>query len=531
MNKITQEDLLRLGKEKLSLHLEKFLNTISPGKRKKWIRENMPELLKTKPNEKENPKYLITEIEDFIKESHSEVYVSWVNEHDWHSEDDEDDYSNFESWTETFTDLLTRTINISKQSEHKTAVECFDKLFKLLQEASDTTDILGNQGAPEDNIYVDFSEAIACYTQSLLETKDKFEEILDISTHLAKKYDYRDGYNGLVEVLDSEQRKILADRLWRITKSEWKEHNERTAPDEVDGLIAIAELEKNKQEVLSIKEQFAKAHAGYLKDVLSHYEKKKDWESVTKWAKIGLTHSGQHKEYSSYLVRAKENLGDKTAVLDAKVNYFLANSSAEEFEGVRRYADSISKWTEVYEKVVKASEKKDRYSFENPGLKIKLFLAEGYEKEAFEYFKKNQNRFEIEIVKFIAKYCLARIVSGKDLSTPSFKELKILDKRCKTEKYDLYDWIRIALRNPVTLKNIEYIKLCAEMYKILIDFHLTSGKSSRAEYAVYYCSIVKELSDLMKEPTIWNSLIQYMLQSYQKKRLIWENLRQRGLIT
>ena len=112
MNKITQEDLLRLGKEKLSLHLEKFLNTISPGKRKKWIRENMPELLKTKPNEKENPKYLITEIEDFIKESHSEVYVSWVNEHDWHSEDDEDDYSNFESWTETFTDLLTRTINI-----------------------------------------------------------------------------------------------------------------------------------------------------------------------------------------------------------------------------------------------------------------------------------------------------------------------------------------------------------------------------------------------------------------------------------
>ncbi|MEW6042090.1 MAG: hypothetical protein AB1633_11270, partial [Elusimicrobiota bacterium] len=492
----------------------------------------MPELLKAKPDERENPKHLITEIENFIKESHSGVYVSWVNEHDWYSEGEEDehDYSNFESWTETFTDFLIRTINMSKQAEHKTAVECFDKLFKLLQEASDTTDILGNQGVPEDNISVDFLEAIACYTQSLFEIKgkDKFEEILDTATHLAKKYKYRDGYKGLVEVLNSEQRKILSDRLWQITKSEWKEHKERTAPDEVDGLIAIAEAEKNKQEVLSIKEQFAKAHAGYLKDVLTHYEKKKDWESVTKWAKIGLTHFGQHKDYSLYLVKAKENLGDKAAVLDAKVNYFLEDSSAEEFEEVRRYANSISKWPEVYEKIVKVSEKEDKYSFENPGLKIKLFLAEGHEKEAFEYFKKNQNRFEIELIKLIAKYCLARIISGKDLS--NFKELKTLDKRSKTEKDDLYDWLRIALRNPATLKNIEYIKLCVEMYKLLINFHLTSGKSSRVDYARYYCSVVKELSDLLNDTTIWSNLIQYMTQVYQKKRLIWENLRERGLI-
>jgi len=528
MKKITQKDLLQLDKKELAIHLMRFLNTLSIGKRRKWIKENLPKLLNTKPVKKDNPKQLLKEIDEFAKESYSGSYVSYVDGNNWSYENtDNDDYSNFEAWTDTFTELLTKTINISKQSEHKVAVKCFDKLFKLLQSATDTTDIVGNYSVI-DNIYVNFSDAIACYTQSLLKTKNNFEEVIDIIAELAKRYSYYGGYNGLVKVLNYKQRKILLDRLWQVVEAKWKNNNGSSLPEEVYGLIAISEAENNIQEVLSIKERFAKVHRGFLKDILDYYEKNKDWETVEKWAKVGLNRFGQDEEILSYLVKAEEKLGNKEVVLDAKVDYFFENPSAEIFEEIREYANSISKWPKVYEKILVEAQNKDKFYFDNPGLKIKLLLAEGNEKEAFEYFNKNHKKFEMDIIKLIAKYSLIRIVSTKDLS--NYKELNSIYKRHKTEESDLYKWLRIALKNPPTLKENEYINLCIEMHKLLIDFHLNSGKSSRVNYAGYYCSVIKELSDFLNDTTIWSNFIQYMRYVYQKKKLIWKNLKDRGLI-
>jgi len=533
MDKITQKDLLKLSKKELAKHLEDFLTTLSPGKRGRWMRQNMPELLKAKAKIKESTTQLLDDVENFIGESKSGIYVSWVSEGDYYDEDseEEDDYSNFEEWTQNFGDLLTRTLKISQQGKYKIAVECFNRLFGLLSEASRTTDILGNQGAPEDYIKVDFSEAIALYTKSLLESKGKErrQEVLDIVMPLALRFRYWDGYRGLVSALDSEGRKVLSQRLWKDVGLKWKEYNERISPDEVDGLISIAEAEGDKKQALSIKEQFARANARYLKDILGYYEKKRDWHSLEKWAKIGQAYFGKHhREYASYLIKAKDALGDKEAVLDAKLEYFLENPEAKEFEDIRKYAESVSRWDEVLERllILAGNYAKQRQGY--LGLKIKLLLAIGREREALECMEKEKHEFGIEEIKFMAKYGLAKASSGLGLS--NFPELKVLDRRNKREESDLYRWLRFTLKNPTRLERADYARISAKMYQALVDFHLNSGKSSRTEYAAYYCLIVKELSDLLQEPSIWEGLIQYMRQEYQKKRLIWKSLREKGLI-
>lgn len=532
MDKITQKDLLRLNKEELAGHMEGFLDTLSPGKKGKWIRENMPGLLEPKAKTKENADQLLGDIEEFIEESDSGVYVSWVSEHDYYGGDDEeeDDYSNFEEWTQYFSDLFARTLKISRQGKYEIAAKCFKKLFSLLSCASRTTDILGNQGAPEDYIEAGFSEGIALYTKSLLGSKgkEKLPEVLDIIMPLAKEFHYRAGYWGLASALDPEGRKALSQRLWKDANTKWKENNERTAPDEVDGLISIAEAEKDKKQALLIKEQFAKANTYYLKDVLQHYRKKKDWHSVAKWAGEGQAHFGRHhKEYASYLIEAKEALGDKKAVLDTKIEYFLENPEAKEFENTRKYAESISRWDDALEKLLKSAGNYARERFGHPGLQIKLLLATGREKEAFDCVEKERAKFRTEDIKFIAKYGLARASSGLELS--NYPGLKELDKRCKKEDSDIYCWIRLVLNTPARLKRAEYARISAGMYRALIDFHLNSSKSSRAEYAAYYCHVVKELSGLTREPSIWEGLMQYMRQEYQKKRLIWNILGKKGL--
>jgi hypothetical protein len=83
MKKITQKDLLQLDKKELAIHLMRFLNTLSIGKRRKWIEENLPKLLNTKPVKKDNPKQLLKEIDEFVKESYSGSYVSYVDGNDW----------------------------------------------------------------------------------------------------------------------------------------------------------------------------------------------------------------------------------------------------------------------------------------------------------------------------------------------------------------------------------------------------------------------------------------------------------------
>lgn len=533
MHKITQEDLLKMDKEELAKNMESFLAVLSAGKRNQWIKNNMPNLLETKARTEEKASELLNEIEDFIKESESGAYISWINEHDYYHNNDyeEDDYSNFSEWTQYFTDLLTRTIQISRHEEYKTISMCFEKLFDLLSSASNTTDILGNQGVPEDYIEISFSNAIASYTENLLKSKgkDKLPEVLNIIMPLARKFHYRDGYMGLAGALDSLGRKALSQRLWNDANIEWKKSNERTSPDEVDGLIAIAEIEGQKKQVLSIKEQFAKANARYLKDVLKYYKKKKDWQSVAKWAQAGQEHFGKHhEEYVSCLVKAKEAIGDKESVLNAKIEYFFQTQRANEFEDVYKYAESILKLENTLEKLLKSATSHAEGRFGHPDLKIKLLLAIGREKEALDCVEKEKNKLETEDKKFIAKYGLTRICSGLELS--NYPALKELDKRYKKENSDTFSWIRTVLKKPSNLNKSYYAQISTAMYISLIDFHLNSQKSKRAEYAAYYCQVIKELSNLTGEPSIWNDLIHYMTQRYYKKKLIWKSLIQKGLI-
>jgi len=345
---------------------------------------------------------------------------------------------------------------------------------------------------------------------------------------IAKKLRYRKGYNGLADALEGGQRKILSEKLWKIAESEWKKSNGRTAPDEVEGLIAVAEKDNNNKKILEIKKKFAMANARYFDELLHYYDKKKDWVSLSGWAKKGLSKS-QRSEYLAYFTKAAEKLNDKPAVLDAKIKYFSSNPTAKMLEDIHEYTLNLGKeWETVFEKLFKSAESKEKSYWNNRNLKVKLLLSEGREKEVYMVICEGGKGFDVETVKMLAKFSVARLSSGKELS--AFNELKTLDKRCRKEKGDLYEWIRMGLKKEPGVEDSEYAHVAVNMYRILIDFHLTAAKASRAKYAAYYCAVVKELSELTKNPELWRELADYMRVEYKRKRLIWRFLRDRGML-
>ncbi|GFP42960.1 hypothetical protein HKBW3C_02092 [Candidatus Hakubella thermalkaliphila] len=524
---INKEALLKLSKEELAEELAGFLEGLPYHQQKKWVAAHLPQYPQEQSSQVEGVE-LLGEIKDFCERSRSGEFVSWDDYDHYYGWDDSGDSEEFEEWIELFTDLMKSVMKLTLGGQHREAVEGYRLLFGILKEAGETTDILGNQGAPEDFIELNFAQAIKSYAVSLLQNEENLgldaaiQEILSV----AKDYRYCGGFTGLAEALDPEGRKRLKEILTGIVEEELR-LEKRSCPHEVEGLIAIATAEKNDLEILSLKEKFASRNAVYLREVIAHYQEEKDWQAVARWARKGIEHFGYDGEYARALIEALDTLGDKLAAQEAHIAYFLKYPAAGEFSSLKQRSQSLSNWSGVFERLLASSTKESTGWPGRAGLRTRLLLAEGREKEALEEFHAGKGGKDLEEIKLIAKYAVARLSEGMDLT--GYKKLLKHRERLKEEQGSLYDWLRLILKNPQDLRQEDYARLAASSYQMLVDEHLQSGKPSRAAPAAHYCAIVVEISRLMSCPDLWTNLLAHLKEAYHRKRLIWQNLRAEGI--
>lgn len=524
---IRANDLATLGQAKLAELLAEQLATLPYHRQKEWARHHIPSS-GAGPSSRARPSTLLREIEDFCSESRSGAFVSWVDDHGWYEEDDPgDDGEAFQDWIEIFSDLIRRACALTRSGQHADAVKAFDMLLGLLKEAGETTDILGNHGAPEDSVSVRFADVIEAYTRSLTATRSDLDEAINDILPTARRFRYAGGFAGLARGLDAQGRKRLQTRLAGAVEAALKT-DRRECPAEVDGLVELARLRKDQAGVIALKERFASRNAVYLKEALSHYERKKDWRAVARLAEAGVRHFGSHGEFAKALVKAREALGDRSAAQEARIAHFLGEPSAAEFAALRRRSEALSNWDAIFERLLRASASAQPGSWHAGGLRTRLLLAEGREREVLDGAAGRTRRMGVDEIKLVAKLAVARLSAGVNLA--SFRKLRELQARLKREKEDPYDWLRLCLERPATLTRAEYAHLAAEMYRRLVDFHLDSGKSSRASPAAHYCAIVAEVSRLVDQPDLWADLLRHLRRRHGRKRLIWERLRAEGCL-
>jgi len=524
---INKEALLKLSKEELAEELAGFLEGLPYHQQKKWVAAHLPHSPQEQFSEVEGVE-LLPEIKDFCERSRSGEFVFWDDYDHYYGWDDSGDSEEFEEWTELFTDLMKSVMKLTLRGQHQEAVEGYRLLFGILKEAGETTDILGNQGAPEDFIDLNFAQAIKSYAVSLLQIKENRgpDAVIQDILPVAKDYSYCGGFTGLVEALDQKSRKRLREILTGVVEEELR-LEKISCPDEVEGLIAIAAAEKNDLEILSLKEKFASRNAVYLREVIVHYQEEKNWEAVVRWARKGIEHFGYDGECSRALIEALDTLGDKLAAQEVHIGYFLNYPDAEEFSSLKQRSQGLSNWSEVFERLLSSSTEGGTGWPRVAGLRTRLLLAEGREREALEEFSAGKGGKDFEEIKLIAKYAVARLSEEMDLT--GYKKLLELRERLKEEQSSLYDWLRLILKNPQGLRQKDYARLAVFSYQMLVDEHLQSGKSSRATPAAYYCAIVVEISRLMSCPDLWTNLLAHLKEAYHRKRLIWENLRAEGI--
>ncbi len=524
---IRRDDLARLGAARLAELLAERISALPYREQKRWASRHLPPEQKGQPSAERRPAALLKDIEEFCALSRRGAFVSWVDEHGWNGGLDEgDDGGEFHEWAELFTDFMKEALALTRSDKHKEAGTAYRMLLGLLKEAGETTDILGNHGAPEDSIPLDFSKVIGAYARSLLASRSSrsvdstFTEILPVAT----RFWYAGGFAGLAEALDAESRERLKARLSRAVEAGTKT-DRLDCPREVEGLIALATVERNQAEVLALKERFASRNAIYLKDALSHYERKRDWASMVRLAQMGIRHFGHHGEYAKALVKAREALGDPLGAQEAQISHFLEEPRAAAFAALRRRSEALSNWEAVFERLLRASESRRR-SLYPIRLRILLLLTEGSEHEALAEIAGRGGRMDFDELKFVAKYTVARLSEGVELT--AFKKLAELRRRAKRDKEEPYDWLRLVLQKPGTLSQAEYARLAVDMYRQLMDLHLNSGKPSRAAPAAHYGAIVAEVSRLLSEPGLWANLLGHLRQHHGKKRLIWDHLKTEG---
>lgn len=169
---IQRNDLLRLGEGKLVELLAEQISTPPYHEQKRWARRHLPERPKGQSASASRPAALLNEIEAFCAQSRSGAFVSWEDDRGWYDEYDlSDDGEEFEEWVALFSDLMKGALELTRSDRHTEAAKAYRMLLELLREAGETTDILGNHGAPEDSIPLDFGNVIEAYTRSLLASR------------------------------------------------------------------------------------------------------------------------------------------------------------------------------------------------------------------------------------------------------------------------------------------------------------------------------------------------------------------------
>lgn len=291
-----------------------------------------------------------------------------------------------------------------------------------------------------------------------------------------------------------------------------------------EGLIALATIERKPTEVLALKERFASGNAIYLKEVLEHYQRKKDWRGVLRLAELGVRRFGGHPEYRRALVRALDALGDRQGAQEARLDQFLARPLMKAFLEIRRRADAQGDWPATLERLLAQRPRTAALDLD-ANLRVRLLLAEGQERELVTELDAVR-RMGLDDLKMVAKYAVARLSAGTDLSR--FKKLQELQRRLRRERTDLYDWLRLGLQKPGVLSRDEYARLAFRHYRAIIDTHLGSGKTSRAARAAHYGAILAELSNLLRQPALCTDFLGHLRRAHARKRLIWQRLRAEG---
>jgi tetratricopeptide (TPR) repeat protein len=421
------------------------------------------------------PAEVLRGIEAFCQLSRQRAYQSWVDKHEWGGEFDGGDAGDeFQEWVELFTDLMKDALALTVSGRHKEAATAYRQLLDLLKEARENTDILGNHGAPEDVLPIDFSEVIGAYTRSLMASRsrrrldDVFDEILPV----ARKFWYARGFAGLVGALDADSRVRLKARVSRMVAVNVKS-DRRGCPEEVEGLIALAEVERNQPEALALKERFASRNTQYLDDVLAHYKRAQDWASAARLAEMGVRSFGHHGEYAKALVKAREALGDPLAAQDAEIAHFLDEPGAAAFAAPRRKSQALSNWGTVFERLVQASA--SRGSGDPPiRLRMLVLLAEGQETEAL-----------AGVERWRAPRTLTRSNSWPNMPLPgcrtapisSVQEARGATAEGEAGQRGIVHLAASRAAKAGTRSRGENGRLAVDMYRRLMGFHLNSGNS------------------------------------------------------
>jgi hypothetical protein len=512
-----------MGEARLAELLAEQISRLPYHRQREWVSRQLPPKGASKPN----PSRLLDDIEAFYTESRTGTFVSWVDDDGWDGDAGDEEPEELKEWIEIFTDLMKGAQALTQAGRHADAKRAYARLLELLTEARETTDILGgNHGDPLDWLPLDFAEVVEGYARSMLASGGdrNVDDVLGRMLPTARQFRYAGGFLGLARALNAKGRDRLRAQLTAGISVEPARNRGELA--DTEGLIALARVGKNEKEVLALKERFASQNAVYLSEALAYRRRQGDWEAVGRLAHLGLERFGPNPEFSRALIEARRACGDEAGAQQAQIDDFLQEPTAARFVELKRRSEALGNWDAVVDKLLRAAPSTAGDLDDTPGLRSQVLLAEGREGAVLGALDARGRRISFEEAKLIAKYAVARLSQGLELSR--FKRLGKLRDRLRREKQEQYEWLRLMLRAPATLSATDSALLACRMYRRLVDLHLDSGRSSRVAPAAHYCAIVFEISRLRDEAGLWTDLLRHLRLRHGRKRLIWARLRAEG---
>ena len=511
-----KEIMMTFEKERLVDLIIYLIDDLDKAERIKFISKYIDPKLALESVDMGSAENFLRDVRKFSKDClNGEYYIEPDYDGYWDSYDEEV----FEQceWAESFTEYFNLAVMYSRNGDYNAAFEAMEQLLNCIHEAGFDEELLGTD-LPEDYIEVAWNDVFEQYYICIKNCVKDRESMASKAFETWLSFGERCTEHILNHIEDLEL-------IEKVIREKMKEFDNWGLQHMCFSLLKQFNERYNSQyNPIKFAESFIKYTTNFYSDVVMAYVKQKDWEKAVDTINTVLTKVDAEEvriNLKEILIDCYENLGSFEEAFGIAEKLFYEKSSYDYYKRARSLAEKIGRLNAFIDEAPKAILRKKDYSA--PELFMKIVSYEGLseklvkfiEDESFGYSRYNHLKY-----------------GARALVYRALKEGETVQKNLKdfAENIELanIEGVVDMERLPEDMDKREFhMKAAVNILKEMVYFHIEAAKRSRYEKAAYYCSVIKDISDLLKQQQEFSTYYSELIAANRRRTALRDEMEKR----
>lgn len=511
-----KEIMMTFEKERLVDLIIYLIDDLDKEERIQFVSKYIDPKLALESIDMRSPENFLREVKKFCKDCLNGEYYVEPDYNDYWDSYNEDVFEQCE-WAENFTEYFNLAIMYSRNRDYDGAFEALEQLLNCIHEADFNNEILGTD-SPEDYIEVDWNDVFEqyyiclknCVKESMTMANKAFETWLSFVGRCTEHF--------LNHVEDVE----LMEKVIREKMKEFDSWDLQHLC--FDLLKQFYEKYNSQYDFVKLAESFIKYTPNFYVDVVKAYVHQKDWDKGIDTISTALS-KVDVEEVKTYLketlIECYEKLGKVEEAFNIAEKLLYEKPSYDYYKRARCLSEKINRLNVFINEAAKKISRMKDYSAQE--LLIKILSYEGLTEKLVKFIEEESAGYSrYNHLKYGARALVYRALKDEETVPENLKDFienielenieGIVDMEKLSESINKREFHMIAAIN---------------ILKEMVEFHIEAAQRTRYKKAAYYCSVIKDISTVLKQQQEFNTYYDNLIASNKRRTALRDEMQKR----